>query len=177
MCLCFKVTRISQARHLLKVSFCHSVAQNKRCWSQIKLQHMPCCLCVSMRPSVWVSQCITPPPPPQHNIRLRLCLPWGILSDRCLLPNAKWISPVWLSAPELRGSSRGGGWAAQLHLAFLNRGAMSTKARSTGGDKRCLWRSGTDRQPVLTLSKRGDEQVSQAKHSANTCRSEVCMLN
>lgn len=40
------------------------------------------------------------PPLTQASIRLCLYVPWGILSDRCLLPNAKWISPVWLSMPE-----------------------------------------------------------------------------
>lgn len=32
--------------------------------------------------------------PPCWLSRACVCVPWGILSDRCLLPNAKWISPV-----------------------------------------------------------------------------------
>lgn len=58
------------------------------------------------------------------------------------------------------------------YLAFLSSGADSTKAWSMRKDKRCLWSSGTDRLPDLTQSKRGDEWVCQAKHTASK---GICM--
>lgn len=94
--------------------------------------------------------------------------------------------PACLCEPQGVGLLRVGVWGVQwqawagpqkLHLAFLSRGAVSTKAWSMRGDKRCLWSSGTDRLPGLTHSKRGDEWMCQAKHTANMsiCMSVCCL--
>lgn len=75
------------------------------------LFNYPTTLCVYSWMCKYVSACMCftvhhtprPPPPPLHpypHIRPCLCVPRGILSDRCLLPDAKWITPVWLTVPE-----------------------------------------------------------------------------
>lgn len=58
-------------------------------------QRFFCQVCASMHPL----QCITFPGPPRSYSYIGLCVPRGILSDRCLLPNANWITLVWLSLP------------------------------------------------------------------------------
>lgn len=111
------------------------------------LQHRFFCgTCVSMCRLQYVT---FPGPPPHSYIGLRV--PRGILSDRCLLPNANWITPVWLSLPE--------GWGGgQLATGLLSSVCLRGRSADCGtvvclcrGPKSFTWHSLAEEQKAQML--------------------------
>lgn len=88
-------------------------------------------------------------PTPLLYIGLRV--PRGVLTDRCLLPNANWITPVWLSLPE--------GWGGgQLATGLLSCVCLRGRSGDCGtvvclcrGPKSFTWHSLAEEQKAQML--------------------------
>lgn len=129
------------------------------------------------------------------------CPPTPTADLVCVSPGASWVTDVCYPTPsELaqcgsqcqRGASyrpaclcepQGAGARQRRacagiekpYLAFLSRGADSTKAWSMKGDKRCLWSSGIDMLPGLTHSKGRDEWMCQTEPRCQHAYLSVCV--
>lgn len=124
----------------------HSLLQQRLLVSNYMTAHFVCMLftvgCVSVFVCLYAFHSASHPKAPHLYIRPCLCVPGGILSDRCLLPDAKWISPVWLSVPE------GGVTATGLPASASLRGLVGgwDSIRPALGHKSLTWHSLAEEQ-------------------------------
>lgn len=128
------------------MSLSHSLLQQRLLVSNYMTAHFVCMLftvgCVSVFVCLYAFHSASHPKAPHLYIRPCLCVPGGILSDRCLLPDAKWISPVWLSVPE------GGVTATGLPASASLRGLVGgwDSIRPALGHKSLTWHSLAEEQ-------------------------------